>query len=484
MAMRLSVFAWVIFLVLFTHPLICSTVNETVKTDAPVSSNTGESSLVLLYTASAGGQIRSCNCTKFRFGGYGRELTLLKSIRQNSTDTILIEGGDACGGSGFQSDLKTEVIVKALGLLSYQVMVPGEEELGVRGTQYIGKFDTKSVPIICGNLYKSGEAEPIYPSYIILRTNGGVKVGVIGLTDPSLGGSSLTMNFGQVLEDPWEKLDSIIKDIRKKADLIVLVYHGSIDIVKQKKDIQGIDLILATHHSRQRLFPEQGKNSVDVPVEKLDDIILLNGETSTNWCLGRIDLTLTSKRKIKETKHTLLFLDRNYDEDPAMIAVYDAYNEKVKQAVISSASGFKKSAEAILTKRGLDLTQMRQKLRKSPFAGSEKCKDCHPTVYETWSASRHSHAMATLQKTKQEFDPECVRCHATGVAVRNGFNNFKDTPELGNIQCEACHGPALAHVESPKAGFGKTGEETCRSCHTDERTPDFDYESAWVKVKH
>ena len=42
------------------------------------------SSFTLLYTCSATGQIRSCNCTKFRFGGYGREMTLLKSIRKET----------------------------------------------------------------------------------------------------------------------------------------------------------------------------------------------------------------------------------------------------------------------------------------------------------------------------------------------------------------------------------------------------------------
>ena len=60
------------------------------------------SSFVLLYTSSACGQIRSCNCTKFRFGRYGRELTLLNSIRSKSKDVLLVEGGDACGGNGFQ----------------------------------------------------------------------------------------------------------------------------------------------------------------------------------------------------------------------------------------------------------------------------------------------------------------------------------------------------------------------------------------------
>lgn len=120
-----------------------------------------------------------------------------------------------------------------------------------------------------------------------------------------------------------------------------------------------------------------------------------------------------------------------------MVKVYDAYNESVKKAILQNSAGFKKNAEAMLAKRGLNLTEMRQRLRKSPFATDAKCKDCHPRIYEIWSSSDHAHAMATLSKTKQEFDPECIHCHATGTTERNGFTNAKDTPELGNVQCEA-----------------------------------------------
>jgi len=74
--------------------------------------------LTLLYSSSARGQIRSCNCTKFRFGGYGRELTLLKSIRSQCPDVVLIEGGDCVEWTGFQGDLKLEVAKKALDMLS------------------------------------------------------------------------------------------------------------------------------------------------------------------------------------------------------------------------------------------------------------------------------------------------------------------------------------------------------------------------------
>lgn len=456
------------------------------------------SSLVLLYTSGANGQIRSCNCTKFRFGGYGRQMTLLKAIRAECKDVLLIEGGDVCGGSGLQASLKADVAAQAVHMLGYGAMVPGEEDLGIRGTSYIERFISpggKTEPaspqpaarctVVCANLFKEGESNPLFAPYVVLKTAGGLRAAVIGLIDESLCSSWLGMSSDRVVKDPMDVLPAVVKKARAKADLVVVVYHGVVGSSSKLANVEGIDLILAAHpDDRDRLFPVEDSNTVDAPVDKLGGAVLVKSGTSTNWCVGRLDITLSADRRIRDVKHKLLYLDRAYDEDPAMVKVYDDYSEKVKQATLASATAFKKQAEAMLTKRGLNLTEMRQRLRKSAFATAAKCKDCHPEIYQIWSDSRHAHAMASLQKTHQEYDPECVSCHVTGAVVRNGFVNAKETPQLCNVQCEACHGPAVEHINAPKRGFGKAGEQTCRSCHTTERTPDFDYAVAWAKIMH
>lgn len=442
------------------------------------------SSLVLLYTASADGQVRSCNCTKFRFGGYGRESTMLKTIRSSSKDVLLIEGGDICGGSGFQADLKADVAAQAVKLLGYGAMVPGEKELGVRGVVHTKRFSPKTA-LVCANVFRPGESKPVFRPYVILKTSSGLRVAVIGMIDGTLCTPWLETSFGQIVKEPSTLLPALVKETRQKADLVVLVYHGTVNAQSNLAKVKGIDLVLATHkHSQGRLFPAKGESTVDATVGKLGNAVFVNSETSTNWCLGRLDLQLAAGNRIKSAKHKLIYLDRSLSEDPAMVTIYDGYNVNVKTAMTAHSADFKNSAEAMLAKRGLNLVEMRQRLRKSPFATAAKCKDCHSQIYEIWSNSKHAHAMATLEKTKQEYDPECVQCHATGVYVRNGFSTVKDTPELSNVQCEACHSPALTHTTSPKKGFGQAGEQTCRACHTDERTPNFDYPTAWAKIMH
>ncbi len=442
-------------------------------------------SLTLLYSSSAHGQIRSCNCTKFRFGGYGREATLVKSIREKTPNVIVVEGGDAVDWTGLQAELKTEVAAKALKLIGYNAMVPGEDELSRSAVAYIDRFDSKAVPILGANYHKDGSDTPAYPSSTIAETQTGIRVGIIGLLSQSAGKLFQEADLATAIKDPLPALKSALAEVKPKSDLVVVVFHGPLSEA-EKLAVDGVDVVLATHRtSRDILFPEKGSdsNEVTAPVEKRGDIIIAGAETNANWSLGRIDLEI-SGGKVKSAAHKLLYLDRRYDEDPQMVSTYEEYNKKVKDAVLTQSAKFKADAEALLVKRGLNLDQMRSRLRKSPFVGAGKCKECHPQLHEIWSGSRHAKAMDTLKSRNQEFDPECISCHATGVMVRNGFTNMKDTPELANVQCEACHGPAEQHVKAPAKGFGKVHEQTCRACHTDERTPDFDYAQEWAKIMH
>ncbi|MCX6344752.1 MAG: multiheme c-type cytochrome [Armatimonadetes bacterium] len=462
----------------------CAAIALTGKPTAKPVKTPKPTSLVLLYTSSALGQIRSCNCTKFRFGGYGRELSLLKSIRASKSDVLLIEGGDIVGGEGFQARLKTDVAAQALGMLGYGAIIPGDEDLGMDGSPSIKQFEKKPVPIICANLYTK-EQHLKYSPFKVITSRNGLRVGVMGLMDKSTVPALLEKTIGYTVTDPKAALAKYLPSLRKQCDMVVLVYHGGNASAEKFAAFKGVDIVLCTHRvDKDILFPSTESNEVDALVDKRGSTYLVKAGTKENWCLGRLDITLGANSKPTSIKHKLIYLDRRYTEDPIMLKVYNAYSGNVTKAVLTESKKFLDQAEVILVKRGLNPDDMRKRLRKSPYATSEACKDCHSEVYEKWSASRHARAIDNLKDTRQEYDPECVTCHVTGAVTRNGYVYYKETPELANVQCEACHGPALEHSKSPKKGFGTVDEQTCRSCHTEERNPDFDYDTYWAKIKH
>jgi hypothetical protein len=87
------------------------------------------------------------------------------------------------------------------------------------------------------------------------------------------------------------------------------------------------------------------------------------------------------------------------------------------------------------------------------YVGSEKCKKCHESAYEVWQKTPHSHAYQTLVDAQhpslRQYDAECVMCHVTGFGYQGGYKDATSTPNLKDVGCESCHGPASLHVANP-----------------------------------
>ncbi len=115
------------------------------------------------------------------------------------------------------------------------------------------------------------------------------------------------------------------------------------------------------------------------------------------------------------------------------------------------------------------------------YVGYTACAECHSDIVEGWKSTPHANAFEDLKRQGEEKQsvPGCVRCHVVGMDEDGGFIDMELTPELRDVQCEACHGPGRAHVESQdsKDILGKPGEDACRVCHTEGQDKNFDYKA-------
>jgi hypothetical protein len=107
----------------------------------------------------------------------------------------------------------------------------------------------------------------------------------------------------------------------------------------------------------------------------------------------------------------------------------------------------------------------------SGYVGSAACKDCHAAQYEAWDKTKHSRAFSKLDAADRAKGT-CIKCHVTGTAEMIAAE--ADKPTFPNVQCEACHGAGLRHIEAAKTGDTVTDrpkhtvEETCTRCHNEE----------------
>lgn len=117
---------------------------------------------------------------------------------------------------------------------------------------------------------------------------------------------------------------------------------------------------------------------------------------------------------------------------------------------------------------GLVIAQDAPAPAAATYLGEAKCKMCHSKQHATWMKMDHSKALSALSAEEQK-KPECVKCHVTGYGEATGFESVEKTPNLANVQCEACHGAGSLHMKAPMADKKKTinGKGIdCRECHS------------------
>ena len=139
------------------------------------------------------------------------------------------------------------------------------------------------------------------------------------------------------------------------------------------------------------------------------------------------------------------------------------------------------------------------------YLGVKTCKMCHSKQYAAWAETKHAKALATLQKADEKTvaamaakakveatkgtDEACLKCHVTGLGTKTGFAMGDSTKValLGNVTCEACHGPGSKHKAATKENkkamiIHAVTKEMCMECHTPAMSPKFDFDTWKTKV--
>lgn len=119
------------------------------------------------------------------------------------------------------------------------------------------------------------------------------------------------------------------------------------------------------------------------------------------------------------------------------------------------------------------------------YVGAKECGRCHRDAHDDWSQTGHAHALQTLTNIGMDHNARCLGCHTVGLGLPSGFVSPEQTPQLGGVQCENCHGPGGNHAFNP---FDETmrpkvtlAAEACGGCHTDAHHPTYD---EWTDSRH
>lgn len=417
--------------------------------------------LTIFFSSDTRGMIRRCGCTDGQLGGLSSRASYIKSHRNDRT--LVLDAGDTLF-DGLDDprdrkefyDLKASVLMAAMRQSNYDALLPGEYDLEF-GLEFLKKkaLETGN-KLICANLETTGEGQSgaAFASSIIKQV-GGVRIGITGVMDDKFPYASFPSIFKNIrVKDPLASAKRQVEILRKNADVVVCLAHLSVSDPEKFAKESGADVVILGH----------GGEGLNEP-SKYGNILVVKGFYKGKL-LGRLDLWLDKRNgnKINNYEYEAVRLGEDIPPDPQVEKLIADYKKELKEKrfVFTDRTGL-----------------------KGYFAGPDKCKGCHARSFVNWSSTGHARAFAALEKTGDQYDPECLPCHVTGYAMPTGYSGKND---LRNVTCEDCHGAAGAHCKTMEPGnmksadvtrkgniFRRVKEKVCTGCHDDYNSPDFDF---------
>ena len=232
-------------------------------------------------------------------GGVARRAALIKKIRQEEANVLLLDSGDIFQGTPYFNLFGGEVEFKAMSAMQYDAATIGNHDFDAGLEGLVKQLPHAEFPFICSNYDFSDTPMHQKTSNYKIFHKGGIKIGVFGL-GIELNGLVPKDNFGNTqYSDPvtqTQKLTNILNN-DLKCDLVICLSHlgykyndQKIDDVKLAANTENIDIILGGH-------THTFLNKPDVKINKAGKKVVISQVGFGGIVLGRLDIFLEKNRK-------------------------------------------------------------------------------------------------------------------------------------------------------------------------------------------
>ena len=188
-------------------------------------------------------------------GGVARRATLVKRVRKENPNTLLVDAGDVLQGTPYFNFYKGEVEYKAMSAIGYDVGTLGNHEFD-NGVEALAKALTfANFDIVSANYDVKGTVLEQRVKRYVVKTLAGIRVGLFGL-----GVSPVALitpdNFkGVTYIDPVIAARDVVKILRdeERCALVVCMSHLGYNADAKSGDsfvasqVDGIDFIASGH---------------------------------------------------------------------------------------------------------------------------------------------------------------------------------------------------------------------------------------------
>src|SRR5436309_1072030 len=259
----------------------------------------GETLITILHTNDMHSQIDPIDKSDKQYGGKGgvaRRATLVKRVRKENPNTLLIDAGDVFQGTPYFNFYKGEVEYKAMSMIGYDAGTIGNHEFD-NGVESLAKaMQFANFDIVSTNYDVHDSALEKRVKTHVVKTVGGVRIGLFGLGISPIG--LITPDNFKPLKylDPVRMTRGVVKLLREqeRCTLVLGMSHlgyypnpqrDQIGDTQVAAQVDGIDFIASghTHTFMEKPVLQKTPNGKDT-------IVFQVGRSGIY--VGRVDFTL------------------------------------------------------------------------------------------------------------------------------------------------------------------------------------------------
>jgi hypothetical protein len=413
--------------------------------------------VIMSFTGAVHGYLDVCGCAKFPLGSIARRATQMSTFQRRwpTAAAFAVDAGNFSDLPGPAGAIKTRALVEAMNELGYRAAGIGARDLAFGPAALAELGSVARFPFLSANLMLAAQGRAWLPASHVVEA-GGLRIGIVAAMrhDP-LSSWALPDGTSLVTVDPIPPVARALAGLAGKADVVVLLASMPLEDARLvARRVPGIDLVVGGYGGQAMLAPA---------VEGTARILYLEDQGKF---LGLGTIFRPSEPGARPTLEAARF---QLGEDIGADARWEAFTIEAMARAQEADDAARRPAAPVSEVR---------------FAGVGGCAGCHLSIVEQWSKTPHAAAWKTLVRGEKKAQASCIPCHVTGHGEPGGFVDERETPHLVGVGCEACHGPAAAHLADPARPYGKTGLASCTACHTAEMDPTFNYYQDRQLVMH
>jgi hypothetical protein len=425
---------------------------------------------VILLSGQQHGYLLPCGCSHPQKGGVERRYNLIKMLEARGWTVVPVDLGDVPQKHGptpempnHQGMIKYRYAMRAMKAMNYAAVGIGEYEAALSFDKVFAEWSlNEDVPrILCANLlhkfkepYRSNPANEKVDRIwnTIVRNANGVNVGIAALVGPAV-----QLEIKKDDQFSFAESSAILPGVRKeldakKVDFRVLLYQGSATRGMKGRRSEVDELV--------SFFPEYnlvlGNSEDDEPSSRADmsgnSMVVRVGHKARYvgivgvWKTGKADNPYELKYQLVDLGEEFM-TPKDQVKGHKVIEIMEEYQRELK------ANNYLAKYQQVAHPNEIAIIGAGGKAPE--YVGSQACKGCHADAFAIWQKTPHASAYNTLVRTEnpslRQFDPECIVCHTVGFGYKSGFQDAVKTPNLINVGCENCHGPASEHIKQEQA---------------------------------